>query len=120
MERVTLTKTDLLTQVRKNREAHETLFKQAIDGYRKKVADTLGTMKKLADENKDINTHDLYALQKPESHVKEYDRVINMLNRHTKDEVELSNQDFGRYYEDDWDWKERWIASNSHYTALAR
>jgi len=54
------------------------------------------------------------------NHTKEYDRVINMLSHHQTNTVELNNRDFGRYFEDDWEWKEQWISANSKYTSVGK
>lgn len=117
MERVMMNKAELLAAVKKNRAAHAAFFEEAVEGYRKKISETISAMKRVADANKDIDTSDLFRLRKPESHVKDYDRVISMLSQHTKAEVELSNEDFGRYFEDDWEWKQNWLNANSAYTA---
>ena len=120
MEKVTLARKDLLERVKKNRSGHEAMYKDAVEGYLKVVINAME--KTLSDARKGIlpNPYDMNRYPQPENHMKDYDRVISMLSCHTKDEVELSNEDFGRYYEDDWDWKARWTTSNSAYTGLGK
>lgn len=121
MERVTLRKNELIETIRKNRKTHEELYKEALQGYYEQRDEALALLsvkcKKHDDkEDKDVDFHSLYRLLRPANHTREYDRVIKMLEHHVADEVELSNEDFGRYFEDEWDWKQNWILSNSGYT----
>lgn len=120
MEKVTLNKEELLKKVSKNREEHFKLYQEALEGYRKDVAATLTRTLALANQNKDVDFTDFYQLQKPQLHTKEYDRVINMLSHHQGTIVELNNRDFGRFFEDDWEWKQDWVTSNSKYTSSGR
>lgn len=116
MDKVTLNKNDLLKKVSANREAHQKMYQEALEGYRKEVAETLTKQLAVANQNKDVDLTELYQLAKPALHLKEYDRVINMLSHHQGNTVDLSNRDFGRFFEDDWEWKEQWLTSNSKYT----
>lgn len=115
MDKVTIDKNMLLEKVKNNRKEHVSSYEDAIEGYRKKVSEKLTHMLALANKNKDVDFAELYHLAKPESHAKEYDRVINMISMHTQTEVELTNRDFGRYVEDDWEWKAQFMATNSIY-----
>lgn len=103
--------------VQRNREQHEKIFREAIDGYRKECEKLLqehieslrdGKIRKVA-----------IALPFPENHMRDYDRVIKMLELSTEKEIELSESDFASYVMDDWEWKWQFIRANMPYSAIA-
>jgi hypothetical protein len=51
----------------------------------------------------------------PENHTKDYERAIRMMQASIYDEVRLSEQEFDSYVLNNWDWKEKFIASNTFY-----
>lgn len=117
MDKVTMNKVKLLNIVEKNREEHEKLYAEAVEGFKKKRLDCLNRLADRAEKGElTLDIAALWALTQPQKHTKDYDRVINMLKQHTKDEVELTNADFGRYVEDEWGWKENFTNVTSAYT----
>lgn len=118
MDRVILKKSQLLEVVKKNRETHIDDYKDALSGFKEQRKKILTKMAEKADRGEEeIDISPLWNLRKPDSHQKDYDRVISMLTHHVGETVELSNDDFGRYFQDEWDWKEGWTTSNSIYSA---
>jgi hypothetical protein len=57
-----------------------------------------------------------FGLDVPESHEKAYDQIIRMMEMSVDQEITLTCSQFGCFVMDDWDWKEKWAASNSAYT----
>lgn len=53
---------------------------------------------------------------KPESHESDYERAINRLNMSSDDFVELDEDEFRQYIEDDWDWSEVEFEKLSNYS----
>lgn len=118
MQTVTVEKNELLKILRENRKTHIQLYKEAVEGWKTDAMDQYQTaIKVLEDENK-VTTH--FDLQKPESHVKDYDRVIRMLEMSVDDEIELSSHEFEQYVQDEWGWKDLFVTSNAKYAASLR
>lgn len=116
MENVTVLKSDLIAKVLKNRTAHIAEFAETIAGYDQKVIDTLDAQLANAHEGRDVNFHAVYLLNsKPQSHEKEYDRAIAMLEMSTNTHVTLTEHDFGQLVMDEWEWKQAFALSGSLY-----
>jgi hypothetical protein len=106
---------ELLTKVRTNREAHQSLFLKAQEGYRKLVIEELDHM--LADAKAGLVIRRSVTLTEPSNHLKDYDRVITMLEMSVEDTITLDAQDFDRYVMDNWDWSRFALATNTAYAA---
>jgi len=118
MKNTTVKKDELLAKVRENREAHQKLSREASTGYRAALLDVLETGVATLKGGKDVDASHIAGLlhDKPNDHTKDYDRVIGMLEMHTEDEVTLDARDFGRYVQDEWEWKDQWLTSNASYS----
>lgn len=115
MKTVRLEKTRLIVIIKRNRDSHSALFEKAWSGYRDECV-------RLLTENLDaMKANKMHVVrffeQPPENHSKDYDRVINMLEMSVDETIELTNQEFQNYVQDDWDWKDRWATANSKYTS---
>lgn len=118
MRKVTINQEKLLEILRENRETHKADYEDAYKGY-------LETCKeKLEQLLEEFNAGDRETVQwsqiPPQNQVKDYDRVIRMLELSVDDEVELTVDEFANYVQDDWHWKESWALSNSHYITKTR
>lgn len=51
----------------------------------------------------------------PEDHTDDYDDVIEMMAWAQNESIELTQQQFTQYVQDDWGWKAAWTASNTAY-----
>jgi hypothetical protein len=114
MKTVTVKKSELLQKVLTNRDGHRAQFEKAWQGYRdecvKLLIDNLDALK--ADKMHVVRFFE----QPPDDHTSDYNRVIAMLGMSVDENIELTQQEFQNYVQDDWDWKERWAASNMKYT----
>ena len=115
MNTVKVKREELLTKVRSNRDAHRELFLKAQEGYRKLVIEELDRM--LEDARKGRPIQRSVTLTEPSNHVKDYDRVITMLEMSVDDTVTLDAHDFDRYVMDNWDWSRFALATNTAYAA---
>lgn len=116
MDTVIVNKSHLLTIIAENRAKHELMYQEALEGFKE------ATLQLLEDELQKFMDHpDTIKIiqKKPTHHLKEYDRAIRMLEMHNADEIEISQYDFGKYVEDDWEWKQTWAISNSGYSSSA-
>jgi hypothetical protein len=115
MNTVKVKREELLTKVRTNRDAHRALFLKAQEGYRKLVIEELDRM--LADARDGRPIQRSVTLTEPSNHVKDYDRVIAMLEMSVDDTITLDSQDFDRYVMDNWDWSRFALSTNTAYAA---
>jgi hypothetical protein len=99
--------------VRANREAHRELFLKAQEGYRKLIIEELDRM--LADAREGRPIQRSVTLTEPSNHIKDYDRVITMLEMSVDDTVTLGAEDFDRYVMDNWAWSTFAFHTNTAY-----
>ncbi len=106
----------LVEKIDENRKAHEAAFREALAEcrleYIKRCQDQL---EYFANNMADADFEPQIKFIKPANHLKDYDRVLEMLNNTTVDEIQLSPQDFDRYVMDVWEWSDHWKAINSTY-----
>lgn len=116
---VTVVKERLLDILRGNQASHTQTFREAIDGYRDKLKE--GLNKLLSDLSYGRRIRDdlqrLAFLSEPESHAAEYSRVIRMLEMHQGETVQLSEEQFKNYVEDDWKWSDNFKTVSSSYSS---
>lgn len=110
-------KDELVTIVQKNRDAHRAIFEEALIGYKQKVIETLEAT---IEQAKRGEVRQIYvSFAKPDDHTRDYDRLLKMLDMTSEQDVELTEQQFGQYVLDDWDWKRQFITTNSAYSGTA-
>lgn len=114
MKTVKVKKLDLLEIIRKNRHEHRAKYNKAFEGYRKECIIALEANLEALRQGKSV-VH--FTERPPEDHTADYDRAIAMLDMSVDDVVEIFSREFQEYVQDDWDWKEEWMASNSKYYA---
>jgi hypothetical protein len=103
----------LINTVRENREAHKKVYDEAMENYRK---DAIAKMREnLAAAEAGGEIKDSINLERPMNALKDYDRVIKMLEMSAEDTVELTENEFAQYVLDEWHWKSTWVASNASY-----
>lgn len=112
--KVTVSKNELLATLRANREQHQATYVKAMEGYRAALIDELGRLLLDAREGRPVS-HTINLVQ-PSQHIKDYDRVIRMLEMSQADEIVISESQFNQYVMDDWNWKTTFLASNTRYT----
>ncbi len=118
MNSVRIDKHRLLGTVQENREKHRQVFEEAQVGYRKMVIKELDAMLQEARGGKRIRRR--VELDEPVDQTHDYDRVIAMLEMSVDEVVELDETAFANYVLDDWDWTQRFLTTNSTYSARAR
>lgn len=108
---------ELIQQLETNLEIHKTDYEAALEGYRNKLTTVLNDLLKDVKNELDIDPHKISRLSKPQSHEQDYVQAIKMLKlRKAEDMIELGWDQFRQFWEDEWDWKTQFIASNSMYT----
>lgn len=117
MNTVKVNRTQLLEKLRENRENHRALFEQAIESYRKFMVAELESRIKDITSGKQIDHY--IRLVAPSDHTEDYDRIILMAEMSLSDEIELTQQHFGWYVMDQWQWKNDFANTANTYTAGA-
>jgi hypothetical protein len=117
MEKIRVEKKQLISDLKKNRSKHRAIFEQAVEGYRNLAVQQLTDHVKRIQKGKLVEVY--VRLPLPEDHTRDYDRVIQMLERSLDETVFLSEADFRAYVQDDWDWKRAFLTSNATYSAVA-
>lgn len=117
MHSIKAKKEDVLATIRTNREAHQAIYEEAVAGYKELAKEQL--KKHLKDVDRGAMQTINFLLPAPVNHVKDYDRVIKMLEMEVADEVSLDNALFAQYIMDDWAWKQQFLTSNSSYSVTA-
>lgn len=99
MNEVKVKTNDLLHVLRKNRDAHAQLYKDAVEGYKVETEKKLqAAIKKVADGQMMASIK----LNVPKDHTKDYDRVIRMLEMSVESELTLRSHEFEQYVLDEW------------------
>lgn len=99
MDTVTVSKTELITKLKANRESHSQLFKDALEGYFVEVAKKLDAARAKIKAGKTIQ-HLNFPV--PVDHTKQYDEALVMLEMSVDDEIELRRAEFNNYILDQW------------------
>lgn len=113
LDTVRVKKDELLTRIEANRDEHRAIFEEALDGWKKKVIESLEARYQDALQGKDFNI--VIHLPRPEDHTDQYDTVIEMLKMSQDDELELTQHDFACYALDKWQWQAAFLATSMDY-----
>jgi len=104
---------ELRQKLTANREAHVQEYKEAFAGYMEQLQSKLETMLTEVELGKDIETY--IGLDKPRSHEKDYDRILDVLEMTTAKTVKLTLGEFDKYVRDNWEWTESFKMSSANY-----
>lgn len=110
---VSVKKEDLLKVIRENRDKHFKTFLAAQEGYKKACITQLEARLAAARAGQKVDIR--VGLTEPVNHLKDYDRVLRMLELSTEEVWQISEDQFGNYVMDEWAWTERFVVTNSAY-----
>jgi vacuolar-type H+-ATPase subunit E/Vma4 len=117
MDSVKVHKSELIAKLQENRAAHRAIYEEALAGYRDVALEKLEAyIARVRGGEVEVIT---LVLAKPEDHTRDYDRIIAMAEASVDDVLELAEHDFQRYWLDDWNWRQSFLASNSAYSQTA-
>ena len=110
---IMVSKDQLLSALKANREKHGAEYEKAKAGYLKVTMEQVGEyLHRLANGQL---LERAFIPPPPEDHTGDYDDVIDMMAWSTDAEIELTQSQFRQYVKDDWGWRDQWLASNSAY-----
>jgi hypothetical protein len=117
MDKVQVNKEELIAVLTKNRDQHKKDFEAAMGGYRLVAEAELKKRLKKVRSGQEFNLN-FYKLHVPDSHVKEYQNVIDMLGVCSDVNISITMEDYLKYYKNEWSWCSSWQYSNSGYATL--
>lgn len=95
---ILLKRTNLMAKIKENKEAHIKDYEEAVIAYRKEAAEQLENQRKALEEGKlDIKLN----LVEPVNKAEEYDKTWEMFDWEIKEDIELSQQEFREYVQDE-------------------
>lgn len=118
MQVVTVNKDELLSALKANRDKHAKEFEEVQLAYERSVVEALEEALARAKDGVEFKTW-FQDLTVPESHVKEYDRVIKMLEMSVKSEITIDSTQFNQYVMDEWGWRRGFEAVSAAYSKKA-
>jgi hypothetical protein len=106
----------ILGKLKENREKHIKEYAEAKEIYMKALAIKLEEALALVKDGKDI--HLTINLEKPVNHEKDYDKTISMLSQSCNKTIQLGSDQFTKFIEDDWEWKDRFLSNSMTYKSM--
>ena len=109
---IKVNKAKLIEKIKENKEAHIIAYGKAVIAYKKEALKQLSELTKLAnDGNMTLKLN----LTTPVDNRKNYDKIIDMFNWEVESEVELEQQEFNEYVQDETEFARHALMSNSMY-----
>lgn len=110
--KITVDKAELIAKIKENKAAHIIAYDKAVEAY-KVVA-----IKQLKAQIKEVNAGSLKArldLTTPVNNIDNYDKIIDMFKWEQNDKVELSQDEFNEYVQDETEISRHAMMSNTMY-----
>lgn len=113
MKTIKVSKAELLSHLRTNREVHVEEYNIALVEYRNVLIEAFKDALKRAKNHEDIRH--AVNVERPVSYVESYDTIIKQLEWTLEDSIELDQTEFRQYIQDEWIWKDAFAQSTSSY-----
>jgi len=118
MQQIRVNKTELLETLEQNRTDHQTIYQEAVAGFRAKVLAELEEQIEALRDGDSVKDVTLRRMA-PRDYTRNYDRAIGMIKMSVDEHIVLEENDFAQYVQDDWDWQAQFL-SNTYGSARAR
>lgn len=115
MKSIRVNKANLIETIEKNRSEHRALFEKAQEKYRERVIELLDERLQQARAGKQFDI--AIRLPEPVDYTASYDTALSMLAWEEGDTVDLDRDDFERYVENNWEWRNHWAGTTQVYLA---
>lgn len=114
----TVSKSNLLENLKRNRDQHKDEYVKAVTNYNKELAEKLKTLASSISEY-DIESGNPFKykidLAEPISRIQEYDSIIHRLENSLDDEIVLDENQYKKYMRDEWEWTNLFKTVNARY-----
>jgi hypothetical protein len=105
-------KAKLINKIMENKAAHEIAYTKAVEAYKKEALKQLAELtEKVKNGSLDIRLN----LTTPVDNRKNYDKIIDMFEWEVESQVELEQQEFNEYVQDETEFARHAHMSNSMY-----
>jgi hypothetical protein len=101
---------EALEILRRNRENHGDIVKEAREGYLKEAERVMRA--KLAELSSGLVVELTFELRPPQDYTRVYDTTIRMLELHQGETLELDGNQVRHLLMDEWDWMEHFLMTN--------
>jgi len=116
MDHIKVKKQTVLDVLKKNLAQHQKDYDEAVIGWIEKAKIEVKAMLEKLETVDAIDTRiEIAKLPKPMSYVKEYEKTIKMIEYETREEIEISEADFERFFLDEWNWKSSFLSNTTMY-----
>lgn len=115
MEKVKVTRNELLTNINQNRTKHKEEYDEALSGWQEQIVVAFDEARDRVRQGDYSNLSPASGLPKPQHHLKDYDLAIRMLTMSVDEHIEIEMHDFNQYVMDEWSWKAGFALTNSSY-----
>jgi hypothetical protein len=115
VEVITVEKTKLRAAVQKNRDLHKAIFDEAVIGYKEEAVRLLEAHIERIKAGK--VGYVAVSLPMPVNHTRDYDRILAILDMEVAQIIELTEDEFAKYVQDDWSWKREFIGTAQTYNS---
>lgn len=107
-----LNKADLIERIKENKAKHIEMYNKAVKAYRKEA---LKQLAELTEQVKEGKTNIGLNLVEPINNSENYDKIIEMFEWDVRDEVELDQNEFKEYVQDETSHSRMAMMSNMTY-----
>lgn len=107
----------LMKTLAANRDKHFKDYEKAKKGWRKLLTKQLSGLLADLEAERSLAPDQLHLPPKPTHYLKEYDEALDMLKYASNTAIDLNQEQFRAYVNDEWSWKTHWEASNTSYLA---
>lgn len=115
MRKITVDKEQLLETLKANKREHRETYAEACRAYSKEMAERTTKLAELFKQGEMPSLTKVFDAPRPEQFLDDYDRAIQMLEWHQDDEVTLDEDEFRRYVQNEWGWRQRFAANTASY-----
>jgi len=109
--KIRMNKSTLLEVMKKNRDEHKEIYKEALDAYCKKASKRCEEI--LAELERGEAAYVGIKFNAPEDHTSDYELAISMVENATETTIELNATDYAMLVRDEWGWQRRWLQASS-------
>lgn len=118
MEKITVIKAMLLETLLNNMAEHQAAYDEAVVAYRARAIEEMERNLLAAQRGDEVVLY--VRIPVPEIHTDDYKRAIEMLGWETRDEVELTEDEFRQLVQNEWGWARAFLANTISYSQGAR
>ncbi len=113
MEKVTVSKAELVAAIEENKAKHNVIFSAAVEGYWEKAQAELQKQLQKAEVKDKAGL--FLNLPYPANYEREYDRALKKLDMSVDEEITLNSQEFNQLVMNDWSWKAGFVNAATQY-----